>query len=134
MKIAHIILRGGRKPNYDADNVAAAMEELKKPCCHHLMIDFSHCEQSQGYRRQAEVAVNVAEQIAAGSHAICGVMIESHLVEGNQKATVKNVRNWLRQSITDGCIGLTRPKRCCISLLKQLESVEKENNLSTCYG
>lgn len=120
----HIILRGGRKPNYDADSVTAAVEELKKAKLPpHLMIDFSHANSHKDYRRQAEVAVNVAEQIAAGSHAICGVMIESHLVEGNQKADGKKREELVYgQSITDGCIGFDTTE----TVLHQLaEAVEK---------
>lgn len=57
------------------------------------MVDFSHANSNKDYRRQPEVANSVAEQIASGSKAITGVMIESHLVEGNQKADGKNVKS-----------------------------------------
>jgi 3-deoxy-7-phosphoheptulonate synthase len=102
----HIILRGGQEPNFDAASVAsavAALEKAKLPP--YLMVDFSHANSYKDYRRQPEVAANIAEQITGGSKAIMGVMIESHLVEGNQKADGKK-REALTygQSITDACI------------------------------
>ena len=102
----HIILRGGQEPNFDAASVAnavAALEKAKLPP--YLMVDFSHANSYKDYRRQPEVAANVAEQIAGGSKAIMGVMIESHLVEGNQKADGKKREELVYgQSITDACI------------------------------
>lgn len=103
----HIILRGGRKPNFDETNVKSTEEELVKAnLVPHLMIDFSHANNHKDYRRQSEVAVVVAGQIAAGSRAILGVMIESHLVEGSQRIDGKKREELVYgQSITDGCIG-----------------------------
>ena len=102
----HIILRGGQEPNFDAASVAnavAALEKAKLPP--YLMVDFSHANSYKDYRRQPEVATNIAEQIAGGSKAIMGVMIESHLVEGNQKADGKKREELTYgQSITDACI------------------------------
>lgn len=102
----HIILRGGVDPNYDVDSVSAAVADLKKADLPpYLMIDFSHANSEKDYRRQPEVAKVVAEQIAGGQDAICGVMIESHLVEGNQKADGKTRDELVYgQSITDACI------------------------------
>ncbi|SDY12968.1 3-deoxy-7-phosphoheptulonate synthase AroG [Nitrosomonas sp. Nm58] len=119
----HIILRGGRKPNYDAVSVASAIEELSKvklpPC---LMIDFSHANSHKDYRRQPEVAANVAEQIASGSHAICGVMIESHLVEGNQKVEgMKREQLVYGKSITDGCISFETTEQVLYQLANAVE-------------
>jgi 3-deoxy-D-arabino-heptulosonate 7-phosphate (DAHP) synthase len=108
-KDCHIILRGGKGPNYDAESVAAAVKELegaKLP--QKLMIDFSHANSSKQYARQVEVARDVAGQLAAGSQSIFGVMIESHLKEGAQKFTPgKDDASKLTygQSITDACIG-----------------------------
>lgn len=102
----HVILRGGKEPNYDAASVAACVDELEKENLPpYLMIDFSHANSSKDYRRQSVVAENVAEQIAASQAAICGVMIESHLVEGNQKADGKKLEDLVYgQSITDACV------------------------------
>ena len=120
----HIILRGGRKPNYDADSVAAAAEELTKAkLIPHLMVDCSHANSHKDYRRQAEVAENVAQQISDGSRALFGVMIESHLVAGNQKADGKKQEELVYgQSITDGCIGFDTTEQV---LHRLAEAVEK---------
>ncbi|MBX9636227.1 MAG: 3-deoxy-7-phosphoheptulonate synthase [Nitrosomonas sp.] len=124
----HIILRGGRKPNYDAASVASAVEELKKAKLPpHLMIDFSHANSHKDYRRQNDVAADVAEQIAGGSHAICGVMIESHLVEGNQKADGKKREELVYgQSITDGCINFEATEHVLQQLANAVEKRRKK--------
>jgi 3-deoxy-7-phosphoheptulonate synthase len=103
----HLILRGSdTRPNYDATSVQAAVGALAQaglpPC---LMVDCSHGNSGKDHRRQAVVAGEVADQIASGSRLICGVMLESHLVEGRQE--IVNGRNGLRygQSVTDACIG-----------------------------
>lgn len=105
-KDCHVILRGGKETNYDAESVAAAVEELEAANLPpYLMIDFSHANSSKDYRRQPLVGEDVAQQIAAGSTAITGVMIESHLVEGNQKADGKTLEELTYgQSITDACV------------------------------
>lgn len=102
----HVILRGGQSTNYDAESVADTVVELKKAGLPpHLMIDFSHANSSKDYNRQPVVATDVAQQMAAGDKAICGVMIESHLVEGNQNGTGKTLGELTYgQSITDACI------------------------------
>lgn len=102
----HVILRGGQKPNYDAESVADAVAQLEKSNLPpYLMIDFSHANSSKDYNRQPVVASDVAGQMASGDKAICGVMIESHLVEGNQKGDGKTLKELTYgQSITDACI------------------------------
>ncbi|MXS81925.1 3-deoxy-7-phosphoheptulonate synthase AroG [Nitrosomonas oligotropha] len=124
----HIILRGGRKPNYDAASVASAVEELKKAKLPpYLMIDFSHANSHKDYRRQTEVAADVAEQIAGGSNAICGVMIESHLVEGNQKADGKKREELVYgQSVTDGCINFEATEHVLQQLASAVEKRRKK--------
>jgi 3-deoxy-7-phosphoheptulonate synthase len=101
----HLILRGGKQPNYDAANVDAAakgMAEAGIPA--RIMIDFSHANSSKNPAKQVDVAQDVARQLAAGDDRICGVMAESHLKSGRQdlvpgKALAYGV------SITDGCVG-----------------------------
>jgi len=101
----HIILRGGRDPNYDAPSVQAACEELARAGLpERLMVDFSHANSSKQYKRQIEVARDVAGQIAAGARHIVGAMVESHLVEGRQDL-VPGRPLAFGQSITDACIG-----------------------------
>jgi len=101
----HIILRGGRNPNYDAESVHAACQELEKSkldC--RLMVDFSHANASKQYKRQLEVARDVGGQLAGGSRCIVGVMAESHLVEGRQDLAPGRALTF-GQSITDPCLG-----------------------------
>ena len=81
----HVILRGGKAPNYDAASVEAAAKELAAAgLAPHLMIDFSHANSSKQYQRQVDVGADVAAQLAAGDERIVGVMVESHLNPGRQ--------------------------------------------------
>ncbi|MDE1513955.1 MULTISPECIES: 3-deoxy-7-phosphoheptulonate synthase AroG [Vibrio] len=101
----HIILRGGKQPNYSAEHVNNIKQELEVAGLpQKVMIDFSHANSSKQYQRQMVVAQDVAAQIAQGEHAIFGVMIESHLVEGRQDLTPEGCLTY-GQSITDACIG-----------------------------
>src|SRR6188768_4249074 len=105
----HVILRGGKAPNYDAEHVAAACKDLtaaKLDC--RLMVDCSHANSSKQHQRQLDVARDVAAQIEAGSRCVFGVMVESHLQAGAQKfAAGKDDPAKLAygQSITDACLG-----------------------------
>ena len=105
----HVILRGGKAPNYDAAHVAAACKEIeaaKLDCT--LMVDCSHANSSKQHERQVDVARDVAAQLRAGSHCIFGVMVESHLSAGAQKFSAgKDDPAALEygKSITDACIG-----------------------------
>ena len=101
----HIILRGGKEPNYSAAHVGAIKQELEKSGLpQKVMIDFSHANSSKQYQRQMVVAEDVAGQISGGEDAIFGVMIESHLVEGRQDLVEGETLTY-GQSITDACIG-----------------------------
>lgn len=101
----HLILRGSnRGPNYDPASVQAAAEKLRQANLpHRLMIDCSHGNSSKDHARQPLVARDVAAQVAAGSEEICGLMLESHLVEGSQKQEPGKPLVY-GQSITDACI------------------------------
>ena len=104
----HVILRGGKSPNYDAAHVASACEALRGAGLREqVMIDVSHGNSSKQYRRQIEVAADVATQIAAGDRRIAGVMIESHLEEGRQDLQ-PGVAPRRGVSITDACIGFAQ--------------------------
>ncbi len=101
----HVILRGGKHPNFDAASVQAAADELVKAKVRpKIMIDFSHANSQKDYRRQSEVGAEVARQMAAGDERIFGVMIESHLHAGRQDHVPGKALAY-GQSITDGCIG-----------------------------
>ena len=108
-KDCHVILRGGKAPNYDAASVAAACKDLEKaslPAT--LMVDCSHANSSKQHEKQVEVARDIASQVAAGSRSVFGVMVESHLNAGAQKFTPgKDDANALDygKSITDACLG-----------------------------
>jgi 3-deoxy-7-phosphoheptulonate synthase len=105
----HVILRGGKAPNYDAASVEAACQDLikaKLPAT--LMVDCSHANSSKQHEKQLEVAKDIASQITGGSTSVFGVMVESHLKAGAQKFTPgKDDASKLAygQSITDACLG-----------------------------
>ncbi|TXH65600.1 MAG: 3-deoxy-7-phosphoheptulonate synthase AroG [Tolumonas sp.] len=104
-KDCHIILRGGKEPNYSAKHVAAVVKDLEKAGLPtKMMIDFSHANSSKQFKKQMEVCTDVCGQIASGNKHIMGVMVESHLVEGRQDLDESKplVRG---QSVTDACIG-----------------------------
>lgn len=124
----HMILRGGRNPNFDAESVDSAIAQLKKAgLTATLMIDFSHSNSNKDYRNQPKVSTVVAQQIAAGKKEISGVMIESHLVEGRQDGESGNTTNLTYgQSITDACIGWEDTEK----VLRELaEAVEKRRSV-----
>ncbi|OEG72611.1 3-deoxy-7-phosphoheptulonate synthase [Shewanella colwelliana] len=101
----HIILRGGKEPNYSAVHVKAITEDLNKAGLDtNIMVDFSHANSSKQFKRQMVVAEDVAGQLSAGEKAIFGVMVESHLVEGRQDYIEGEPLRY-GQSITDACIG-----------------------------
>ena len=103
----HIILRGGRSPNYDAASVAVACAELAKAKLpERLMIDCSHANAAKQFKRQLDVARDIAAQIAGGERRIIGAMVESHLVEGRQELTPGKPLQY-GQSVTDPCLGWT---------------------------
>lgn len=100
----HIILRGGKRPNYDAESVNIAADEMTSSGLEaKLMIDFSHANSRKDHNKQVDVASDVARQIARGDRRIIGAMIESHLVAGRQDNLPGEPLNY-GQSITDACI------------------------------
>ena len=105
----HVILRGGKEPNYDAANVAAACQQLQESgLTPSLMIDASHANSRKQHERQMEVVADISAQVAGGTQGIFGVMIESALVPGAQKFNPgKDDPHQLvyGQSITDACLG-----------------------------
>jgi len=101
----HVIMRGGKQPNYHAEDIAAAAASLREHNLpERLVIDFSHGNCLKQHRLQKEVAASVAQQIRKGSQAIAGVMIESFLKEGTQKVQSGTPLQY-GQSITDPCLG-----------------------------
>ena len=108
-KDCHVILRGGKAPNYDAASVAAACRDLEAAqLSPTLMVDCSHANSSKQHQKQVDVASDIAAQLAGGSRSVFGVMIESHLQPGAQKFTPgKDMLADLEygKSITDACLG-----------------------------
>ncbi len=101
----HLILRGGKHPNFDAASVDAACAELgKSGLAARVMVDFSHANSRKDYKKQIEVARDVADQLNGGEDRIFGVMIESHLKEGRQDLKPGLALDH-GVSITDACIG-----------------------------
>ena len=102
----HVILRGGKQPNYSAADVAAACNLLKAAGLpEQVMVDVSHANSSKQHRRQIEVAADVAGQIAAGQAHIIGLMLESNLQEGRQDIVAGEPLQ-VGVSVTDACIGM----------------------------
>ncbi|MGY6029807.1 3-deoxy-7-phosphoheptulonate synthase AroH [Phytobacter sp. AG2a] len=100
----HIIMRGGKKPNFYAEDIASACETLREfNLPEQLVVDFSHGNCQKQHRRQLEVCDDVCQQIRAGSSAIAGVMVESFLQEGTQKIVAGQPLVY-GQSITDPCL------------------------------
>ncbi|ABM40258.1 3-deoxy-D-arabinoheptulosonate-7-phosphate synthase [Acidovorax sp. JS42] len=118
----HVILRGGKTPNYGAADVQAACEMLEKAGQRpQVMIDLSHANSSKQHRRQIDVAQDVAQQIAAGDARITGVMIESHLQEGRQDI-VDGQPLTPGVSVTDACISFAQT----VPVLQQLAAAVRE--------
>jgi len=100
----HVILRGGKTPNYDAASVDDACRQIAAlGLASRLMIDASHANSSKNPANQIPVCADIGRQIAAGDDRIVGVMIESHLVAGRQDL-VPGQELVYGQSVTDGCI------------------------------
>ncbi|HEK2896716.1 TPA: 3-deoxy-7-phosphoheptulonate synthase [Proteus mirabilis] len=118
----HIIMRGGKKPNYHASDIADAVDALKQvDLPEYLIIDFSHGNCEKIHRRQLEVARNVGQQIKDGSQAIVGVMAESFLQEGSQKVVQNKPLNY-GQSITDPCLSWNDTEQLLELLAQAVES------------
>ncbi|MCP1065271.1 3-deoxy-7-phosphoheptulonate synthase [Serratia symbiotica] len=102
---SHVILRGGKTPNYSSQDVAACEKQMRDAGLHpSLMIDCSHGNSNKDYRRQRTVAESVVEQIKVGNLSITGIMLESHLHEGNQSSEQPRTNMRYGISVTDACI------------------------------
>jgi 3-deoxy-7-phosphoheptulonate synthase len=123
----HMILRGGREPNFDADNVNLACEKLNQAgVSPQVMIDFSHANSRKIPENQIGVCNEVCQQISAGDARIMGAMIESHLVAGRQDV-VDGVAVTYGQSITDACIGIEDTTSMLSHLAEAVRDRRKRN-------
>ena len=122
----HLVLRGGNGgSNYHLEAVQAAASELSKAGLkQRLMVDCSHANSNKDYRRQSEVLVSVADQLRAGSQHVMGVMIESHLVEGNQQLSADLSQLTYGQSITDACISLETTEGLLLDLAAAVNELQ----------
>ena len=124
-KDCHVILRGGKDPNYEEEFIDQTSEILKSNSLEDsIMVDMSHGNSSKQHKKQIEVCDNIASQIKSGETRITGVMIESNIEEGNQKADDLDNLTY-GQSITDACINWQDTKDC---LHKLADSVRIRNN------
>jgi 3-deoxy-7-phosphoheptulonate synthase len=121
----HIILRGGRHPNYDAASVDAAAKELAAAGLEQrLMVDCSHSNSQKMYQRQIDVAREIGRQVAGGEERVIGVMVESHLKGGRQDLVPGKALAY-GQSITDACIGWEES----VLLLRNLAEAARKRRL-----
>ncbi|MFT5813328.1 MAG: 3-deoxy-7-phosphoheptulonate synthase [Psychroserpens sp.] len=119
---AHVILRGGKAPNYQEEYITQTCEALiKAGLAEKVMIDCSHGNSFKNHNKQIDVANSLAEQIQSGNQSIFGVMIESFLVEGNQKVVADKPLIY-GQSITDACINLDTSKEVLNVLANAIKS------------
>jgi len=113
----HVILRGGKQPNYDSVNVALCEQELAAQGLQAgIVIDCSHGNSNKDHNRQPLVAENVVNQICEGNKSIIGLMLESNLFAGNQSANLPKPELKYGVSVTDACIDFD----CTASLLENL--------------
>ncbi len=111
---SHIILRGGKEPNFDVESVETTLAALREAEINEsIMIDASHGNSQKKFKQQISVIDSISDQIRSGNKNINGVMIESHLVEGNQGITDNLTYG---QSITDACIGWEDTVKCLETL------------------
>ncbi|MBR1220521.1 3-deoxy-7-phosphoheptulonate synthase [Bradyrhizobium sp. U87765 SZCCT0131] len=123
----HVILRGGKSPNYDAQSVEAACGEIAKSgLAPMVMIDASHANSSKKPERQPLVIDDIASQVAAGDSRIMGVMVESNLVAGRQDLEPGKPLTY-GQSITDGCIGWDET----VPVLERLAAAVEQRRVAT---
>ena len=121
----HIILRGGKNPNYDAASVNEAAKQLEKNgLTSRIMVDCSHANSGKDHTQQASVCRNVAAQIAAGDQRLFGLMLEGHLVAGRQDVG-KMADLVYGQSVTDACMGWDETA----SLLRELAQAVKQRRV-----
>ena len=122
----HVILRGGRTPNYDSASVQEAAKLLSDDNLNdRLMVDMSHANSAKDHMRQLDVCTDLSKQIAAGEERVMGVMIESHLVAGKQSLGTELTYG---QSITDACIGWDDTVTC----LDQLAQAVEKRSVQAC--
>ncbi|YAF96835.1 MAG: 3-deoxy-7-phosphoheptulonate synthase [Nodularia sp. CChRGM 3473] len=118
----HVILRGGNQPNFDAANVQLVEEKLKQAnLSPRIVIDCSHGNTNKDYKLQSTVLENVIQQIVDGNTSIVGMMLESHLYEGNQPITGKREELKYGVSVTDKCISWDETEKIILAAYERLK-------------
>lgn len=121
----HLILRGGRRPNYDSVSIDEACQALAKAeLPQRLVVDFSHGNSQKDHRRQLDVAKDIGDQLKRGRTGIAGVMIESFIEEGRQDV-VAGCPLTYGQSITDACLGWEQTQTA-LAMLQQAARARRE--------
>ncbi len=124
--LTHVVLRGGDKPNYDAESIRECEQMLAAaglPA--RVMVDCSHAQTNKDYTRQPAVLRALIDQIAAGNRSIMGVMLESNIEAGNQKLTRDHAALKYGVSITDPCIDWPTTERCLLESAELLTRTMK---------
>jgi 3-deoxy-7-phosphoheptulonate synthase len=133
----HLVMRGGKDgPNYNLTNLEKAAAELNRhDQCARVMIDCSHGNSNKDFHNQPIVLQEIAQQIRNGARHVMGVMIESHLVEGNQPIDLpevmpegKSALDYLTygQSVTDACVNFSDTETMLQSLAQSLQEVDRK--------
>ena len=116
---AHIILRGGKEPNFNQDAIQQTLTALTEADVNDsIMVDARHGNSQKQFKKQIDVVENLAEQISGGNNSLRGLMLESHLVEGNQSITDNLVYG---QSITDACMNWDDTLNCLQLISKAVQ-------------
>jgi 3-deoxy-7-phosphoheptulonate synthase len=124
----HVILRGGKQPNYDSASIDAVCQQLHSAkLATRVMIDVSHGNSSKKPENQPLVVADIARRIEAGEHRISGVMVESHLKAGRQDLVPGKPLEY-GQSITDGCVDW----QTSVQILEQLASAVRVRRQASC--
>ena len=123
---AHVILRGGKTPNYHTDDIKKTRESLDKANIQtKIMVDCSHGNSYKDHKKQIDVTQSIANQIKNGDSSVFGLMIESFLVEGNQKVVTVDALTY-GQSITDACVNLSESEEM-LNILADAVKVARKN-------
>jgi len=124
-KSAHIILRGGIKPNYHSEDIKRCEKLLQKnDLPERIMVDCSHDNSNQDYRLQGNVVETIAAQIVAGNKSIFGIMLESNLFSGNQKILDNQKEMKYGVSVTDGCIDWEETQTVLRNLAERVSNIQ----------
>jgi 3-deoxy-7-phosphoheptulonate synthase len=119
----HVVLRGGHKPNFDADSIEECRKMLASTALEpRMMVDCSHAQTSKDFTRQPAVMKTLVDQVCAGSRAIMGVMLESNLEAGSQPMSSNRATLKYGVSVTDPCIDWATTERCLLDAAAALAS------------